>query len=759
LEQPVWFVPGRPEPLEGLLARYRPLQPAGAAAEYVERLTGPGDLVLDLFCQGATFVREAVRAGRRALGVNVNPISLLVAGLGLEQPPDVAALSAAFTRLADSPKGDVPLRLHLASLYRARCPGCGGEGTAEWFAWDREARYPYAKRVRCSRCEEVRDGPTDEEDIAAARRFEPRGLAYHYALNRAAPVDHPARERAAELVELYTPRNLSALMDVALRLEGLDVERPLQLVLEGLLLTAFDRGSSLDPHGEARARPRVLRPPIRFLERNVWLLLEDGLADIVGAPPRPAVRRAPTLAFLLESRDPAYTLTPSAAREVGDLLAPHSISLILADPPRPDGVFLALCGLWSSWLWDSPQAHAMRPFLRRRRFDWEWHWGALQSALVAVAPLLTPDGRLVTLFNEPDEGLMESVCLAASAAGYDLLGWGASPGVGCRLVWRFPRSRRKKRREPVAEELEAGLARAATGLARSCLQGRGEPTPWMLLHAAVYAGLAGEGGQLDAVARLHPKTPSLTFVAQAVRRGLEALGLVQVSEESDLYWLPALDDGPSSEPLADRVEETVRQALQSRGESTDALIATVYAALDGPLTPDFSLVLLCLDSYSAARGAVLELREEDDPDRRAEELAALKDDLRALGERLGFRVKRGRGWDVRWQEEGQDLFLFVLSATAALGCFLLRGLPAPEGAVPCLVFPGGRAELLANKLRRDPRMARVAEESGWQLIKFRHLRHLIAEGLDRQLFETVLGLDPIVEGEDVQIPLVLGGER
>jgi len=760
LKQPVWFVPGRSASPEGPLARYRPLELVGVAAEYVRRLTEPGDLVLDLFCHGPAFLRETVQAGRRAIGVSVNPISLLVAGLGLEPPPDPVALNAAFTRLADSPKGQVPLRRHLITLYQSRCPVCKAEGIAEWFAWDREACYPYLKTVRCPCCGGVQEGPTDEADIATARRFEPRGLAYHYALNRVAPVGHPARERAAELVELYTPRNLSALMDVTMRLEGLSLARPTRAVLQGLLLSAFDRGSSLDPCGETRPRPRILRPPARFLERNVWLLLEEGLARLVArtddsvAP----VARAPGLSALLGDRASAYVLVPSAAREVRRLLAAHSISLILADPPRPDGVFWALCALWAGWLWDSHLAHAMRPFLRRRRFDWEWHQRALQAALVAAGSLLAPGGHLVTIFAEPDDGLMESVCLAGSGAGYDLVGWGASPGEGSRLVWQ--RTERVEGRWPEEaqateeEALAAELAETAADLARGCLRERGEPTPWMVLHAAIYAGLA-VSGRSSVVAR----SPVVAFTADAVRQGLEGLGLEQVDKESDLRWLPALDAGPAVEPLADRVEESVRRTLHSRPAwEVSELILAVYAMLDGPLTPDLPLILLCLDSYGVAEAGVWRLREEDDPARRTRELRSLRKDLTMLGKRLGFQVARGRDWDVRWREGERDVYLFVLSSTAALGRYLLFGPSVLEGARPCLIFPGGRAELLAHKLRRDPRLARAAEEKRWQFIKFRHLRRLIAEGLDRRLFEAVLGLDPIVEREGVQIPLILEGK-
>jgi len=66
---------------------------------------------------------------------------------------------------------------------------------------------------------------------------------------------------------------------------------------------------------------------------------------------------------------------------------------------------------------------------------------------------------------------------------------------------------------------------------------------------------------------------------------------------------------------------------------------------------------------------------------------------------------------------------------------------------------------VAFKLRRDGRLSHAAAERDWQFIKFRHLRRLIAERPDRRLLETVLGLDPIVEREGVQIPLVLRREE
>ncbi|MFQ6101978.1 MAG: hypothetical protein ACE5OS_12205 [Anaerolineae bacterium] len=764
-----WFILGRPDGPRGPLARYRPAQPAGAVSAYVRRFTRPGDLVVDLFCQGPTVMREAVAAGRRALGFSVNPLLLVAARLGLGRR-ELDALNAAFTRLADSRKGDIPLHRHLTGLYRSTCPVCGAEGIAEWFAWDREGNYPFHKAVRCPECEGLQEGVPDDEDLDAAHRIQPRGLAYYYALDRVAPPGHPARERAAALVALYTPRNLSALMDLAMRLEGLDAGEEVRNALTGVLLDCFDAGSSLDPYDEERPRPRTLRVPARYLERNVWLCFEERFARLLTGETPPPVQRAADVAALVEGEAEGYALVGRAARDVRKSIPDGSTALIFADPPRPDGAFWALSALWAGWLWDSPAAHALRPFLRRRRFDWDWHWRVLQAALKAAGPLLGPEGHLVTLFSDPDDTLLESVCLAASGAGYALEGWGYSPEVGYRLVWRW------KGVEPVAapdvETLERNLMAGTEELVVGALRKRGEPMSWTLLHACVYAGLA-ERGLLACAAAISENGGGplpLAFVTDAVHRALEAAPTVQlVSREEPLWWLA--DPSQAAElavshvelPLADRVDaqvwELLLQPMASEVEpqpawSLEQLVCAVYARFPGLLTPELKLVQVCIDSYSEQEGETVRLRPEDDPVRRAAEVKALRGDLAGLGERLGFDVEQRNGWDVCWLEEGREAYVFVISATAALGLHLLTRRAADEGAQRCLVVPGGRAQLVDLKLQRDPRLAHAVAADGWQFIKFRHLRRLVAEEeLDRHALKTVLGLDPIAEQEAAQIPL------
>lgn len=747
------FIPGRLVPPTRPLADYRPHQPAGAVADYARALTSPGDLVVDLFCQGPTFVREAVETGRRAVGFSINPLLLLSARLGLSSP-DPQALSSAFAYLATSLKGDRPLQSHMTSLYHSGCPTCGSRGVAEWFAWDRDLGYPFEKGVRCPDCGDVQSGPTDRDDVVLAHTVAPRGLAYYYALDRAAPVGHPARDRAAALVDCYTPRNLSALMDLSRRVEALEVVPSVKEALMAVLLDCFDRGSKLYPYGEDRRRPHALRTPPRYLERNIWDCFERGFVSLKNDPSQSLAGEAEVAELLVTGGGRGYALLPRAARKIGDVLPPASVPLVLVDPPRPDGVFWALSALWATWLWKSPSAHAMRPLLRRRRFDWDWHWSALREALTAVGSRLTPRGTLITLFADSTGALLESVCLATCTAGYELGGWGYAPEVGYRLVWHWQGRRVGPSSSPDA--LDEELSREAQRATLRLLGHRGEPTADTMVRTGAYASLV-ESSLLSSTSALEHDQSVISLAAQAVDESFDKAPIVQLGRgrqsSEPLWWLA--DKPEVLDPLADRVEEAVRRMLvEGHQWRPNELTNAVYAQFPNELTPDLTLVEVCIESYGEWKDEGIRVRPEDEGPRRRREIDQIRKELAAMGDGIGYDACADGNWDVRWLEEGQEVYVFSVSPTATVARYLLDdALRATEGQ-RCLVVPGSRARLIDLKLKRDPRLASAVAAQQWQFIKFRHLRRLKAKkNLDHHDLKTVLGLDPIVEREGAQIPL------
>jgi len=214
--------------------------------------------------------------------------------------------------------------------------------------------------------------------------------------------------------------------------------------------------------------------------------------------------------------------------------------------------------------------------------------------------------------------------------------------------------------------------------------------------------------------------------------------------------------GKTTRPLADRVEESVLRLLQSQEVWTRAALeSAVYAHYHGTLSPEPALVTACVTAYTDA-GAdaqdVLRLRAEDMPAARGAETRQVRGLLRQLGERLHFEVSQNEAGDIVWGDAGTPLYLFRCTTTAALGPHLLAVQP-PTPARRHLVLPGGRAALVALKLKRDPRLQQAVERDHWVFIKYRHLRRMAAEINRRADIEVYLGLDPIVEQAQAQIPL------
>jgi hypothetical protein len=745
-----YFVPGQlpPAPARGIGA-YLPAMPDGVAYAYVAALTQPGDLVLDPFCQTGRALRESVALGRRALGANLNPVAVRWIESQL-WPPNVQAATTALVRLGDSPRGDTTLREHMMSLYATRCPTCNKNAVAESFVWERDADEPAptAKRVRCSACKTESAGPADDADVTAARRFESRGMAYWFTLERAAPDEPDERERAAMVVEAYTARTLLALADLLRKYDAASAAD--QAALAPILLSAFEAALVLHSAEEERPRPRSLKIPARFIERNLWLAIEDALQPLA-APAPPTLPRSPDIATLAARQDATACLVAQSARGLGKLVPPGSTSLIVAVPPQPDPTFWALSAVWTAWLWNpkvhgaaqSQIAESVRLLLARRRADMDWWWRGMAQALGSVVPVLAENGHIVLVSSDADEDILTGLLLAGAGAGLAIEHALVEPQQGLRVMWRKASA---ASRELDAEALAIEVGEAARHAASEILRERGEPTRWLFVHAAIQAALA-QAGLTRIAARMPEGGPQpLDLVQQATLDGLQAATahspVYPVEDWRGLWWLT--DPSQAAPPLKDRVEAAVYELLM-QCEAESEIVAEVYHRFPGALTPERAYIRLCLESYAAElRPGVWKLREEDTPTTRHAEIASLRAELIALGPRLGCEAVEREG-RVMWAEARHPLFTFTFSATAELGAHLLK---RPPHGQPVLVLPGGRGALAHHKLRHDARLREAAQGGGWMFLKFRQLRNLVGQaGLDRASFTSALGLDPLIEKE------------
>lgn len=754
------FVQGAIGESEGILSHLRWPVPAGVATAYVTAYTEPGETVLIPYCQGAAAVREVLSTGRQAVALNFDPLVILMvkAELALPSPRE---LNGAVARLGDNPKQGVPLRRYLADLYATSCPACSRPAVADYFVWDRDQGEPVAKHLRCPACAREERAAIEQEDIDRLASLPAREMHYHYVLDRVSPQTRgdSLQPRLEYLLDLYTPRNLYALAELTLKIERLFPEGPLQQALKALLADCLDRCSSLAPLPGSAARRRGLRRPGRYMERNVWLAFEEAVVRLTAS----AGEHPPGLADALEAGQAAVGGSRSAigqgrVRDLARSLSPRSTRLILTSPPPLDSAAWSLSYLWCAWLLGADAAAPLRSLLVQRTPDPAWYARVMAKSMATLADFMRDDGRLVLVLTGQRPAMIEALVSAADQARLGVVSL-----VQCGSDYRlelapsFPQSDAFARVVGADEDApDVQIRRAVVEIATQAIRVRGEPVPWPTLHAAIYQKLA-QRGFLAKVAKGGTEGPSpLDHVAGQVGAALDDPAFVRLAaaeSREELWWVAMPAD--LERPLCDRVETGAHEILQGALSLTeDDYVGRMHARFPGSLTPSAELVAVCLRSYGTEPApGYWQLRPEDLPDARLAERRTMVKHLLALGCRLGYRAETWMPFDVAWFDEGQVRAVFVVYWQAMIADALAWS-EQVAGARPYLVIPGGRAALLSYKLAHNPLWQRTVEQFGWWFIKYRHVRKLVEQPeVDEYTLRAIVGLDPFVERESVQLPL------
>ncbi len=800
-----YFVPDRTVEARGVLARYCQPLSAEVVATYIEAYTEAEEIVLNPFCRDGTVVREAIKAGRRAIAVDFNPVAILAVRAPLRLPP-VRELDAALTRLGDTRKVGEPIRAHLNRLYATPCPRCRRAVVADYFIWDRGQDRPVERSYRCPACGAEGLAPVETDDLDHLAEMEGQGFHYWYILDRLAPAADAARETAQRLLDLYTPRNLYALANLLIKIETLFADSPLEEALKWALLECLDTCSSFNPAPIGEARPRRLRLPSRFIERNVWQAFEEACETLREWPSPAALRlcEQPEEVLSSDSASPQAAIAVCSVHRLVKRLPAQSVALILTAPPRPDATFWSLSFLWSGWLFGREAAAPLKSLLRLRSSDWDWYLKAMASAFKALRHLLTPDGRLALIFTAKKRLQVKALLLALSSAGFALEEAlyqpieAEHPREAPPQVGRYRLSFAEKALTPATPSFEnipslaCEIQRQAQSASLGVLQQRGEPLAENVLRHAIYRHLS-QRGLLEQVmvSSLGEDISPLDFVTKEVAAVLKAEttenlirlegGTTEEEKREDwgesLWWLREPQE--AERPLSDRVEEGVRDILRhSLVLSEESLAVEVYACFPALLTPEAGLIQACLASYGQElTPGYWQLRAEDQEGKRLIQRRQGVADLAELGERLGYEVRLGKAWsrgeaeisegerdlssltgfDILWLEGGTVTHVFVALETAALGdivaVFPERG-PWMRGLQRYLVVPAERGQLLEFKLARYLWLRDALVRGDWQFIKYPHLGTILqVKELDRHDLKKIVGLSPIIEQDEAQMPL------
>jgi hypothetical protein len=167
------------------------------------------------------------------------------------------------------------------------------------------------------------------------------------------------------------------------------------------------------------------------------------------------------------------------------------------------------------------------------------------------------------------------------------------------------------------------------------------------------------------------------------------------------------------------------------------------------------LIDAILTSYGQeiGEGGKWQIRNEDKPRARRNDLEAIRQTLTQIGTNLGYTVEGERPllWvdyqvsdrssaEVEPPDEMVSAVFYPI-ASATIGEILRNNPYPPEKSI--IVVPGSRSALLLYKMKRDAHLNQMAE-SGWRFLKFRLVYRLAKNPLlNRQNLNENLSLDPL----------------
>jgi len=466
-----------------LMHKFWARKPHNVVGEYIEHYSKKGEIVLDPFVGSGVTAIEALRRERKAIAIDLDPISILITKLTLTKI-DIEDLKRVFVKIERQVKN------RIESLYQTTCPLCKKKATITHAIW--------SDVVECKACKErivLVDGnfktrkkckcgeDVDIENVAGEQLLEigyecspcikkankrvrfltkkPDDDDYHLILETAeAPIpfwvpsnaelkysngklfqEGTHRSDIVKVIDLFTKRNLIALSILYHAIEELD-----NSIQKDFMKLAFSSNlhnvSKLNVVHHLRLRKgihpsrgwvmhRYWIPPVR-IELPVWFYFAERFKHVLKGKSEsnitiPVSKEADSFEALTDSRHNALIMLHSALR-LKEILPSESVDYVFTDPPYGGSIqYLELSALWLAWL--RGKKNDSRFELKfgeeitindAQEKDFDYYHKMLKASFDQVYDILKSGRWLTVTFHNTDIKIYNSIIKAVVLAGFDL---------------------------------------------------------------------------------------------------------------------------------------------------------------------------------------------------------------------------------------------------------------------------------------------------------------------------------------------------
>lgn len=450
-------------PPEYVWHKYWARKPHNVVRQFIEHYCPPGGIVLDPFSGSGVTAIEAVRTGRLAVAVDINPIAIEILRATL-LPVDIDELKAALAEIEARCKDKIE------ALYLTRCRACRKDIPALAFVWERDSggeQRIAEVRYKCEHCgDEQPDGcAVDKQDLKLLKKIESEPIPYWYP-------DYPFKyangnefkegpESGFDRIDLlFTARNLLSCSMIRAVLEELSASETCKELLR-LILTSIihlctrmcpalspGKGNHQTAYSSTWTQHRYWIPP-RHLEMNCWVkwlsgssghqgmlkakkATDDAFDGIKEAKTPKSLRWGKTMATsmpFIGLAEPWLTAQRTIAKSMlKDSLGMGYADYCFTDPPYDAEIqYGELSALWNAWLrgpgwnWNEyvetlRQWEAVNNPQQGKGFD-EFNAGLYQN-FRSILDALKPGAYMHLTFHSPAQKVRNATIRSAVHAGF-----------------------------------------------------------------------------------------------------------------------------------------------------------------------------------------------------------------------------------------------------------------------------------------------------------------------------------------------------
>lgn len=593
---------------------------------YIENYSNDG-IILDPFAGSAISAFESVKAGKKAIAFDLNPLTSFI----------IEVYSTHFNyKLFKKSVDRIVAKVSDDSIYKefysATCPKCGKHLSVQNFKWEDGNIYEYG--VICNNCNNRVTCSPSKEQINKSKSMDKIIIPFWFPdekFHDSPSFSDSFKENIGKSYDkLWTRRNLyvlSFIYDEILKEKNAEIR--LQLLF-GFIQSVHLCSKMCVPRREKSNRAfstswgrSAYIFSKRQMEMNPLMVFENNcigkqsvksalnsVTEYLGKTPKIKQVDSSSSKSLCGDWDILYGIID--IKKIKHFIPKNSVSFIITDPPYGGLVqYMDLSCIWLVWLKKFDKKYSPRIeeeiTIKKGTKTIEEYNKDFTKGIKNLYCLLKDDGKIVFTFHNKDLMIWNAFLRSISEAGFQVekvihqqnkrtgesnvanpYGTSASD-----FYIRCSKSKYVRKIKTTRDEFENFVVDRAVKIIKS----RNEPTPYQILFNGLLSEISKAGFDLENFDdNIHVFLEKHTSDIFEITKTNNRIG--------NLWWLKNYDPNESKkQPLSKRVDETICSLFNQHTELTiDDVLAEIFIKYPNGLTPDIRNIEKYISKYAIKRG-------------------------------------------------------------------------------------------------------------------------------------------------------------